>query len=78
LPAKIFDQQSTWPKEPWAFASGENSDMKKPLKHERRRIRQNAQGSWNGYVGRRKVSEFGTDRGAAKAWLAGMPPVCAM
>jgi hypothetical protein len=35
----------------------------------RARIRQNIWGNWNGYVGTRKVREFGTDEREAAAWL---------
>ena len=35
----------------------------------KRRIHQNVWGNWNGYIGRRKVHEFGTDEDEAKLWL---------
>jgi hypothetical protein len=42
-----------------------------------RRIHQNIWGNWNGYKGRRKVVEFGTDAVAAGAWCrTGECPRC--
>ena len=34
------------------------------------RIRQSKSGNWCGYVGNRKVEDFGTNKYWAKAWLA--------
>lgn len=36
-----------------------------------KKIRQNIWGNWNGYIGRSKVIEFGTDEFRANEWLAG-------
>ncbi len=33
------------------------------------KIFQNIWGNWNGYLGKRKVKEFGTDEIGAKLWL---------
>jgi len=33
------------------------------------RIKQNIYGNWNGYVGNRKVEDFGLDEVRALAWL---------
>lgn len=38
---------------------------------DKRRIRLNAWGNWNGYIGKHKVIEFGTDEQRAKNWLDG-------
>lgn len=38
--------------------------MKKP----KVRIHQNIWGNWNGYIGTRKVAEFGTDKHRANQW----------
>jgi hypothetical protein len=35
----------------------------------KRRIRLTLWGNWNGYLGSRKVIEFGTDRRGAEEWL---------
>ena len=37
----------------------------------KRRIRQNQWGNWKGYLGSRKVEDFGTDGQAAQEWAAG-------
>ena len=37
----------------------------------KRKIRQNIWANWNGYVGTRKVIEFGTDELAANIWIKG-------
>lgn len=39
--------------------------MRKP----KARIRQNRWDNWNGYLGTRKIQEFGTDEQAAEQWL---------
>jgi hypothetical protein len=35
----------------------------------KRRIHQNVWGNWNGYVGRNRVIEFGTDWRRAEEWV---------
>lgn len=39
------------------------------MKTGRRKAKQNAWGNWNGYVGRRRVVEFGTCDVAAGYWV---------
>lgn len=39
----------------------------------KRRIRQNIWGNWKGYLGTKRVEDFGTDERAAKDWLDNKP-----
>lgn len=43
------------------------SGRAKPIKY---RIHQNVWGNWNGYAGRNRVREFGTDEAEAELWLS--------
>ena len=45
-------------------------DLSTPIPGGKARIKQNVWGNWNGYVGKKKVMDFGTDERDAQQWLA--------
>lgn len=54
---------------------GQNDDLPEIVipRSQRRHIWKNNQGIWNGYIGKRRVRQFGSDYEAAQSWLHEVP-----